>query len=91
MSCFYAAVTRKLKDGTLFYPDQKMTREEALRSYTFNGAYAGFEEALKGSLTPGKLADIAVLSRDILTCPEDDIPGTEVLYTIVGGKVLYQK
>ncbi|MBP7706669.1 MAG: amidohydrolase [Candidatus Aminicenantes bacterium] len=91
MSCFYAAVTRKLKDGTLFYPDQKMTREEALRSYTINGAYAGFEEALKGSLTPGKLADIAVLSRDILTCPEDDLPGTEVLYTIVGGKVLYQK
>jgi predicted amidohydrolase YtcJ len=91
MSCFYAAVTRKLKDGTAFFPDQKMTREEALRSYTINGAYAGFEEGLKGSLTPGKLADITVLSRDILTCPEDDIPGTEVLYTIVGGKVLYKK
>jgi predicted amidohydrolase YtcJ len=91
MSCFYAAVTRKLKDGTTFFPDQKMTREEALRSYTINGAFAGFEEDLKGSLTPGKLADITVLSRDILTCPEDDIPGTEVLYTIVGGKVLYKK
>jgi predicted amidohydrolase YtcJ len=91
MACFYAAVTRKLKDGTTFFPDQKMTREEALRSYTINGAYAGFEEKLKGSLTPGKLADITVLSRDILTCPEDDIPGTEVLYTIIGGKVLYHK
>jgi predicted amidohydrolase YtcJ len=91
MSCFYAAVTRKLKDGTTFFPDQKMTREEALRSYTINGAFAGFEEDLKGSLTAGKLADITVLSRDILTCPEDDIPGTEVLYTIVGGKVLYKK
>jgi predicted amidohydrolase YtcJ len=91
MSCFFAAVTRKLKDGTLFFPDQRMTREEALRSYTINGAYAGFEEGLKGSLTPGKLADITVLSRDILTCPEDDIPGTEVLYTIVGGKILYHK
>ncbi len=91
MSCFFAAVTRKLKDGTIFYPDQRMTREEALRSYTINGAYAGFEESLKGSLTPGKLADITVLSRDILTCPEDDIPGTEVLYTIVGGKILYHK
>ena len=91
MSCFFAAVTRKLKDGTTFFPDQKMTREEALRAYTINGAYAGFEEGLKGSLTPGKLADITVLSRDILTCPEDDIPGTEVLYTIVGGKVLYHK
>jgi predicted amidohydrolase YtcJ len=91
MACFYATVTRKLKDGTTFFPDQKMTREEALRSYTLNGAYAGFEEGLKGSLTPGKLADITVLSRDILTCPEDDIPGTEALYTIIGGKVLYKK
>jgi predicted amidohydrolase YtcJ len=91
MSCFYAAVTRRLKDGTAFFPDQKMTRDEALRSYTINGAYAGFEEGIKGSLTPGKLADITVLSRDILTCPEDDIPGTEVLYTIIGGKVLYHR
>jgi predicted amidohydrolase YtcJ len=91
MACFYAAVTRKLKDGTTFFPDQRMTREEALRSYTINGAYAGFEEGLKGTLTPGKLADITVLSRDILSCPEDDIPGTEVLYTIIGGKVLYRK
>jgi predicted amidohydrolase YtcJ len=91
MSCFYAAVTRKLKDGTTFFADQKMTREEALRAYTINGAFAGFEEGLKGSLTPGKLADITVLSRDILTCPEDDIPGTEVLYTIIGGKVLYHR
>jgi predicted amidohydrolase YtcJ len=91
MACFYATVTRKLKDGTAFFPGQKMTREEALRSYTLNGAYAGFEEGIKGSLTPGKLADITVLSRDILTCPEDDIPGTGVLYTIVGGKVLYHK
>jgi len=91
MANFYAAVTRKLKDGTAFFPDQRMSREEALRSYTWNGAYAGFEEGLKGSLTPGKLADITVLSRDIMTCPEDEIPGTEVLYTIVGGKVLYHR
>ncbi len=91
MANFYAAVTRRLKDGTTFFPDQKMTREEALRAYTANGAFAAFEEGLKGSLTPGKLADITVLSRDILTCPEDDIPGTEVLYTIVGGKILYRR
>jgi predicted amidohydrolase YtcJ len=89
MANFFAAVTRKLKDGTTFFPGQKMTREEALRSYTANGAYAAFEAGLKGSLAPGKLADITVLSRDIMTCPEDDIPGTEVLYTIIGGKVLY--
>ncbi|MGZ5454126.1 MAG: amidohydrolase [Candidatus Aminicenantales bacterium] len=91
MANFYAVVTRKLKDGTTFFPDQKMTREEALRAYTANGAFAAFEEGLKGSLTPGKLADITVLSRDILTCPEDDIPGTQVLYTIIGGKVLYRR
>jgi predicted amidohydrolase YtcJ len=87
---FYAAVTRKMKDGNVFFGDQKMTREEALRSYTLNGAYASFEEGIKGSLTPGKLADITVLSRDIMTIPEDEILKTEVLYTIIGGKVLYQ-
>jgi predicted amidohydrolase YtcJ len=91
MANFYAAVTRRLKDGTTFFPDQRMTREEALRAYTINGAYAAFETGLKGSLAPGKLADITVLSRDILTCPEDEIPGTEVLYTVVGGKVLYHR
>jgi len=91
MANFFAAVTRKLKDGTTFFPDQRMTREEALRAYTITGAYAAFETGLKGSLAPGKLADITVLSRDILTCPEDDIPGTEVLYTIVGGRVLYRR
>ena len=66
-----------------------MTRDEALRSYTRDCAYAAFEEDLKGSLAPGKLADVAVLSRDILTCPEEEIRGTKVVYTIVGGKVVY--
>ena len=66
-----------------------MTREEALRSYTWNNAYAGFEEDLKGSLALGKLADVTVLSRDILTIPEAEILGTRVEYTIVGGKVVY--
>jgi predicted amidohydrolase YtcJ len=91
MANFFAAVTRKLKDGTTFFPGQKMTREEALRAYTINGAYAAFETGLKGSLVPGKLADITVLSRDILTCPEDDILTTEVLYTIIGGQVVYHR
>jgi predicted amidohydrolase YtcJ len=91
IACFYATVTRKMKDGALFYPDQKMSREEALRSYTYNGAYAGFEEDILGSLKPGKLADITVLSKDIMTIPDDEILSAQVLYTIVGGKVLYQK
>ncbi len=91
MSCFYATVTRNMKDGTPFYPSQKMSRTEALRSYTIHGAYAGFEEDTKGSLTPGKLADIVVLSKDIMTCPEDEIPDTEIIYTLVGGKILYRR
>ena len=91
IACFYATVTRKLKDGTIFYPDQRMSREEALRSYTLNCAYAAFQEDMLGSLTPGKLADITVLSKDIMTIPDDEILNAEVVYTIVGGKVLYKK
>jgi predicted amidohydrolase YtcJ len=90
IACFYAAVTRRTKDGTQFYPNQCMTRMEALKSYTLSNAFAAFEEDQKGSLVNGKLADITVLSRDILTVPEDQISATHVLYTIVGGKVVYQ-
>jgi predicted amidohydrolase YtcJ len=88
---FYASVSRRTKDGSVFYPDQRMSRMEALRSYTINAAYAGFEEGIKGSFTVGKLADITVLSKDILTVPEDQIPSTRVLFTIVGGKVQYTR
>ncbi|MHB8055646.1 MAG: amidohydrolase [Candidatus Aminicenantales bacterium] len=88
---FYAAVTRKMKDGEEFFPAQKMTREEALRAYTVNGAYAAFEEKIKGSLSVGKLADVTVFTRDIMTCPENEILSAGVAMTIVGGKVLYKK
>jgi predicted amidohydrolase YtcJ len=91
LASFYASVSRKLKDGTVFYPDQRMSRVEALKSYTVNNAYAAFEEKLKGSLEPGKLADITVLSRDIMTIPEDEILATDVVYTIVGGKVAFDR
>jgi predicted amidohydrolase YtcJ len=87
---YYAAVSRKLKDGKVFYPDQRMSRMEALKSYTINGAYAGFEEDNRGSLKPGKYADVTVLSKDILKIPEDEIPTTKVVYTIVAGKIRYQ-
>ncbi|MBI3402262.1 MAG: amidohydrolase [Acidobacteria bacterium] len=86
---FYASVSRKLKDGTVFYADQRMSRMEALRSYTISAAFAGFDEGIKGSLVAGKLADITVFSKDIMTVPEDQIPSARVLYTIVGGKVQY--
>ncbi|HUF03871.1 MAG TPA: amidohydrolase [Aridibacter sp.] len=90
IASYYATVSRKLNDGSVFYPDQRMSRLEALRSYTINVAKSGFEEKIKGSLEVGKLGDIVVLSKDILTVPEDEIPSTEVLYTIVGGKVAYR-
>jgi len=88
---FYALVTRKMNNGEAFYPAQKMGRVQALRSYTLNCAYAAFEENFKGSLIAGKLADITVLSKDILAIPDNEIRQTEVLYTIVGGKVMYEK
>lgn len=91
MANFHATVTRKVKDGSVFYGEQKMNRAEALKSYTWNGAYAAKEEALKGSLTVGKLADITVLSKDIMTVAEDEIPSTRVVYTILGGKVAFKR
>jgi predicted amidohydrolase YtcJ len=90
IASYYATVSRKLKDGTVFYPDQRMTRMEALKSYTINGAFAAFEENSKGSLKVGKYADMVVLSKDILTVPEDQIPTARVVSTIVGGKVRYR-
>jgi predicted amidohydrolase YtcJ len=86
----YASITRRLHDGSQFFPDQCLTREEALRSYTINCAFAAFEEDTKGSLSPGKLADITVLSKDIMIVPEEEILKTRVDYTIVGGKIMYQ-
>jgi predicted amidohydrolase YtcJ len=90
MANFFATITRRTKDGSVFFGDQKMSRDEALKSYTWNGAYAAKEESLKGSLAAGKLADITVLSKDILTIPEDQIPTATAVYTIVGGKIAYQ-
>jgi predicted amidohydrolase YtcJ len=91
LASFYASVTRKPGDGSRFFEDQCMSREEALRSYTLSGAYAAFEEESKGSISPGKLADLAILSQDIMTVPEDQIPATTVVMTIVGGKVAFKK
>jgi len=91
IASFYATVTRRLDDGATFYPEQALTREQALASYTLNNAVAAFEEDLKGSLTPGKLADIAVLSANIMTVPAEEIPSAEVTHTILGGEVVYRR
>jgi predicted amidohydrolase YtcJ len=86
---FYCSVTRKMEGGSVFFPEQRLTRQQALESYTINPAYAAFEEDIKGTLLPGKLADITVFSKDIMTIPEDEILSTEVAYTIIGGKIKF--
>lgn len=89
---FYASVTRKRADtGLEFFTEQKMTREEALYSYTLGNAFAGFEEKDKGSLEVGKLADVTVLTKDLRDCADEEILDTEVVYTIVGGEVKFKK
>ncbi len=89
---YYCSVTRAYDDGdkTLF-PDEAKTRLEALRAYTWNNAYAIFQEDALGSLSPGKLADMVVLSGNLLTQPAADILRTRVLYTIIDGKVVYER
>ena len=67
-----------------------MTRDEALRTMTVNAAYAAFEEDVKGTLSPGRYADVTVLTLDLLTIPEEEIPNARVAATIVGGRVLYE-
>ena len=88
---FYASVTRKrTAPSMVFFPEQSMTRAEAIHSYTLACAYAAFEEELKGSLKEGKLADLVVLSNNLMECTDEEILNTKVLTTIVGGKIKYQ-
>jgi len=89
IASFHASVTRRLSDGALFFPEQRMTRMEALRSYTVNAARAAFEDDIKGTMAPGMLADIVVLSKDILTCPDEDILEAQVDLTILGGQDVF--
>ena len=90
LASYYPTVSRMMNNGEVFYPEQRMSRMEALKSYTINVAWAGFEEDIKGSLEVGKLADVTVLTKDIMTIPENEIPSTEIAYTIVGGEVMYR-
>ncbi len=92
LESFYASVTRKRIDtGFEFFPEQSMTRQEAIHSYTQACAYAAFEEDVKGSLEKGKYADLVVLSNDLEKCSDSEILTTEVLMTMVGGQVKFQK
>jgi predicted amidohydrolase YtcJ len=87
----YAATTRKGMTGTVYGPDEIISREEAIRAYTATGAFLNREEGLKGSLEPGKFADMIVLSADILTVPEDQIMGIEVEQTYVDGELVFNR
>ncbi len=87
----YAAVTRKGMSGQVYGPDETITIEEAIRAYTLTGAYLNFEEEVKGSLEPGKFADMIVLSNDILTIDPERIMDIEVEQTYVNGKLVYEK
>jgi len=87
----YGVVTRKGYSGEVIGPEQAISVMDALRLYTINGAYASFEEKIKGSIERGKLADMVVLDRDILTIPEEEIKDIKVEMTIVGGEIVYQR
>ena len=86
----YHFVTRDTISGSVLGPDQRISRQEALRVETINNAYLTFEEAMKGSIEPGKLADLVVLPEDILTCPDKHIQQMRVSMTMVGGRVAYE-
>ncbi len=90
IASFYASVTRRLTDKFTFFPGQVLTREQAIRSYTIDNAYAAFEENTKGSLVPGKLADIVVLNNDLIQCDAEEIKNTRVIMTIIDGRIAYQ-
>jgi len=89
IASIHASVTRQPAKGPAFFPEQRMTRTEALRSYTVANAYAAFEEGIKGTLAPGMLADVVVLSKDLTRVPDAEIPSTRVVATLVGGKVAF--
>ncbi len=91
LASFAASVTRTMNNGQLFYPAQKMSRSEAIKSYTINNAYAAFEESEKGSLEVGKLADIAILSDNILDISDDRLSTVKVEMTILGGRIVYSR
>lgn len=94
IASFFASVTRQTLKGEPeggFEPEEKMTRQQALRSYTLDAAYGAFEERIKGSIKAGKLADFVVFNKDIMLVPDAEIISTEVSMTILGGKVLYEK
>lgn len=94
IASFYASVSRKTLKGTPdggYEPNQKMTREQALRSYTLDAAYGAFEDDIKGSITVGKLADFTIYDQDIMNVDERQLLDTQIAMTIFNGEVVYSK
>jgi predicted amidohydrolase YtcJ len=90
----YAAATRRTLDGKRpdgWVPTQRITVAEAVRAYTWGSAYASFEENIKGTIEPGKLADLTVLSADILTIAPEEIANTKVTLTICDGRITWRQ
>ena len=91
---FYASVSRRTLKGTPqggFEPEEKMTRQQALRSYTLDAAYGAFQEEVLGSIEEGKFADFTIFSKDIMSIPEEEILQTEVTMTVVGGRIIFER
>ena len=92
IDCFFASVTRKTLKGVPpggYEPEQKMTRMQALRSYTLDAAFGAFEEDVKGSIDLGKYADFTIYNQNIMVVPEDEILNTKVIMTVVDGDIVY--
>jgi predicted amidohydrolase YtcJ len=87
----WVTLTRATERDGVLVPEERLTREQAIRLYTINNAYLNYEEKEKGSLEVGKLADLIIIDPDVLSCPVNAIPDTKVLFTIVGGKVVYER
>jgi predicted amidohydrolase YtcJ len=87
----WTSVARKTVAGTVVHPEQKISRQEALKSYTINGAFMVRAEKVKGSIEPGKLADLVVIDRDYLTCPEDEIARIEPVTVFIEGRRVWGK
>jgi predicted amidohydrolase YtcJ len=85
------ALHRTTERGTVLFPEEDLTREQAIRLYTINNSFITHEEKAKGSLEVGKFGDLILIDRDVLTCPVKDVAKTQVLLTVVGGKVVYEK
>ncbi|HXX94348.1 MAG TPA: amidohydrolase family protein, partial [Planctomycetota bacterium] len=86
----WTTLTRRTERGTVLFPEEALSREEAIRLYTINNAYLHHEESEKGSLEAGKLADLILIDRDLLTCPVDEVRAVRVLLTVLGGKVVFE-